>query len=123
MKGLSNGRGRSRGTTVAGTVGKDPVWRSSQPTAEELVAKKASFQKRNEEHVNKFLNDSQGKNPTIFEDVDASDTCTEHSDASKHPPRTRPKRTTAAKIINPYVSDKNKKTAGTKKTTAAKQPS
>ena len=87
------GGGRGRGAPVGGAV--DLVWGLSQPTEEELAAKKAAFAKRNEEHVNKFINDSQGRNPTIFEDVDVSDT--EHSDASKHSPRTRPKRKVATK--------------------------
>ena len=85
IKGLGGGRGH--GAPVGGAV--DSVWGLSQPTEEELAAKKAAIAKRNKEIANKFVNNTQGSNPTIFEDVDASDT--EYSDASKHPPRTRPK--------------------------------
>ena len=111
------GSGRGRGAPVSGAV--DSVWGLSQPTEEELAAKKAAITKRNEEHVNKFIIALQGKHPTIFEDVDASDT--EHLDASKHPPRTRPKRKVASKkISNPYVS--KKKTAAATKVVPTKQP-
>ena len=110
IKGLEHGR--RRGAPVGSAANVKPVWGTKEPTAEELAAKRAAMRKRNEEHANKFVNNTQGSNPTIFEDVDASNTCKEHSDASKHPPQARPRRTAATtaanKINNPYVKNKKK---------------
>ena len=115
LKGLSNGRGGR--APVAAAASHDPIWGTTEPSPEKLAAKKAAIAKRNEEYATSFVNATQGSHPTIFEAVDTSDTCTEHLDALKHPPRR--KRPAATKISNPYVTNKKRKPVATKQTTLA----